>query len=77
MRVQAERAAHRPMAAPLLGLSTASTVRSAVAAGAGAGAGPALLSTLAVAQPAAPGRLAGGSAPGGPARDLLRIVGRP
>lgn len=79
---------HPAMAAPLLELSTASAVRSAVAAGAG----PAVLSNLAVDDDVSSGRLTrvpvsgadltrrlravwpAGQRPGGPARDLLRIA---
>ncbi len=79
-----------PLAAPLLELSTASAVRSAVAAGAG----PAVLSSLAVAHDVAAGRLLEipvdgadlhrtlravwprGQHPTGPARDLLAIAAR-
>jgi DNA-binding transcriptional LysR family regulator len=82
---------HRPLAAPLLQLSTASGVRSAVAAGAG----PAVLSTLAVREDVAARRVIEvpvtgvrldralravwpvGHRPAGPARDLLAIALRP
>jgi DNA-binding transcriptional LysR family regulator len=80
-----------PLAVPLLELSTASGVRSAVAAGAG----PAVLSTLAVRDDIAARRVVEvpvvgvrldrvlravwpvGQRPAGPARDLLAIAGRP
>lgn len=79
---------HVAPAVPLLELSTASAVRSAVLAGAG----PAVLSTFAVAEDLAAGRLVRvavtgvdltrrlravwprGQRPAGPARDLLRIA---
>ncbi len=88
--LQSALAAHGPLAAPLLELSTASAVRSAVAAGAG----PAVLSNLAVDDDIAAGRLAPvpltgadltrqlravwpeGQRPAGPARDLLHIASR-
>jgi molybdate transport repressor ModE-like protein len=83
-------AAHGPLAAPLLELSTAGAIRSAVAAGAG----PAVLSELAVGTDLAAGRLVeitvkgadfsrvlravwpSGQRPSGPARALLTIAGR-
>ena len=81
----------RPLAMPLLELSTSSAVRAAVAAGAG----PAVLSELAVGDDLAAGRLVEvpltgisrtrslravwptGRRPDGPARALLSIAGRP
>jgi DNA-binding transcriptional LysR family regulator len=89
-RAALERAlrAYAPLAAPLLELSTASGVRSAVAAGAG----PAVLSTLAVREDIAAHRIVevevtgarldrslravwpSGQRPTGPARDLLTIA---
>lgn len=80
--------AHGPMAAPLLELSTAGALRSAVAAGAG----PAVLSRLAIGDDVDRGRLVeiqtrgadltrllravwpAGQRPSSPARDLLRIA---
>lgn len=89
--LQAALSACGPMATPLLELSTATAVRSAVAAGAG----PAVLSNLAVDDDLTAGRLVEvavtgvdlsrllravwphGQRPSGPARDLLHIAGRP
>lgn len=86
--LEAALAGQPPMAAPLLELSTASAVRSAVAAGAG----PAVLSQLAVTDDLERGVLVevptrgadltrllravwpAGQRPGGPARDLLQIA---
>ncbi len=86
--LEAALAGRSPMAAPLLELSTASAVRSAVAAGAG----PAVLSQLAVADDLDRGALVEvpvrgadltrllravwptGQRPSGPARDLLQIA---
>jgi DNA-binding transcriptional LysR family regulator len=88
--LEAALARYGPMATPLLELSTASAVRSAVAAGAG----PAVLSNLSVDDDVAAGRLAmvevtgadltrvlravwpAGQRPSGVARDLLRIAAR-